>query len=72
MKNRNTLPFTRLRDLNDEPEQTAMDRQELFKHLRTLIKVASECDHIETVHRLLKEMRQLLDNAENKKRPDRS
>jgi hypothetical protein len=41
----------------------------LFKQLRTLIRVASECDDIDTVHRLLKEMRQLLDNAEQTPRP---
>jgi hypothetical protein len=36
---------------------------EALKHIRTLIKVASECDDIETMRKLLKEMTVLVDKA---------
>jgi hypothetical protein len=40
-----------------------MDHAEALKHLRTLIKVASETDDLEEVYKILREMREVIDNA---------
>jgi hypothetical protein len=34
-----------------------------LKHLKTLIKVASDTDDVELIHRLLREMSGIIDNA---------
>lgn len=45
-----------------EPE-ALIDEREALIHLRTLIKAASEIDDVEAIHKLLKEMRVLVDNT---------
>jgi hypothetical protein len=39
------------------------DHAEALRHMRTLINVASQSDDIDTVHKLLREMRGVVNNA---------
>lgn len=40
-----------------------MDKTEALKHLRTLVNVASESDDIAAIHKVLREMRGIINNA---------
>lgn len=40
-----------------------MDPLEALRHIRTLIRAALDADDIETLHRLLKEMKEIADKA---------
>lgn len=44
-------------------DQPSLDPKEALLHIRTLIRLASDSYDIDTVHKLLKEMRILTDKA---------
>lgn len=44
-------------------DQPSIDQKEALTHIRTLIRVASDSYDIEVVHKLLNEMKALVDKA---------
>jgi hypothetical protein len=47
----------------EKPEEPPLGPREALERIRTLIRLASKCDDLEAVQKILKEMRALVDRA---------
>jgi hypothetical protein len=48
---------------DEKPEEPPLGPREALERIRILIRVASKCDDLEAVQKILKEMRALVDRA---------